>query len=1444
MSEITTDSVINAKTYMDISAKDIETGKNYAVAKIDVNNEKQFLRQFWDTDVSTENFWWLDSTHVMQLTNSKIIIHSKKSDSSTEDGYAVDDWNGNKWDSVEYDRAKYIDSSVSRYGVTSVFGSGTTALFWTLSSETDSNKINVSFYLPLSSMKKYTSSLSVNVVPLGEDLVSDYTEPVLNSYKPITAYALLSTAKISSTHIGHAVLMGFSIDKALCQWTCGFSDEDYICKHVITGYGFVGPDGSLTGGQIPSVAFDSRKGFATAVQEIKALPEGGGETTSIDGSFTIQGVYGNASQQWYVYKDIEKICSHYKFKLANDVSGDGGLSALYPVYLPIENHYSANYASTSFYVNKITGFLPSVTTLGAMFPFDNASFKTALTILTAIASPAIWYLTPSWTKFGFLEQSIGQFTYVYNTTSEQLVDNRKLDENKDNSSTNTTPLQISNGASLLDTFKDEGKVLTKDSLSFDKQERSQTILSDTTRANKVGGFWLALFMSGVLSGDNFGKSVQINSTQNQTSTSDIAKQFSQFAVENALTAATTDIGASASTNIALASKVVAVKTLDMFYSTSANSHMYAGPGYVCHNFVAQCVAQSVSNRFIQANQNGMFTLLIPLSKISMMIHTLALKAAAKLADKIAAATGTSSVAGTSAGSVLAAIALYVVNAVIQTAIDTNEFFMNILPDIAACLTSNYPSASFYKSGNISNHTIDIEAKHKYGNKHCTFMWPCFGASGTYMTLEKPKAVIESTKTEVNFGKETELWESLSVESSKGVVNLVDSDQIPHVTSTANDTFKDKLTGDLVSEYIYCYGLPSDKSKNGKMVYPDFPSDMSVIEGTDSFLPKKSFKNENIDVPLNFTPAPIQDYMLSEDWELSETANDTGVLWVGCKDTKLIDGAPSNIIITDSECLVACPYCALELNNQIEEEYVRPSVSTPTSLSFNQTGLNVVYEKKIYHGFDGVGYRTVQWQGSSGLDQEHLAFAYAFQINDHFKRSNILPANQFMGNFNSLPSVCINSYDKVYQDYRIDNLKIGSINTVSEENREQIRLSLPVFTELISTLPTFIKTLTSYKVDVFEGVTGLTSESRVTQGNYKVPKSTDFTINESVYRSTNEYINLLNDQGLSVKELVAKLGMQFVGSTPQQAFFYSANTRAYYVYTGGTVITKADVWNRFKDIKDGKWDFVNQEVVFQCLGNMTRLYDDTSDSDDEELDNLFIARLSGDGVKGEVNPPSKAIFDSTKESSWFKIYSMASGLVFQGPNRGIVNRFICLDYMLEDIISNRGKWKKVSRDVFNPFRKYKEDFKNVATRITEGVEGWTHNPFLLCTAPLGIDEQTDCLFEWELTFTWTDEMDTLYKDGSYACVNMMGQTMCPGGKKRSEVTHLYLTKELFTRGENSGYYSFRFSSRNGAGNREQLFIWSDSYIAMTGLKLSYKIITSKRQQAPATSQIDIQKLKEF
>ena len=127
----------------------------------------------------------------------------------------------------------------------------------------------------------------------------------------------------------------------------------------------------------------------------------------------------------------------------------------------------------------------------------------------------------------------------------------------------------------------------------------------------------------------------------------------------------------------------------------------------------------------------------------------------------------------------------------------------------------------------------------------------------------------------------------------------------------------------------------------------------------------------------------------------------------------------------------------------------------------------------------------------------------------------------------------------------------------------------------------------------------------------------------------------------------------------------------------------------------------------------------------------------------------------------------------------------------------------------------------------------------------IDRSVESIdFAFRRRFTWTDEMDMLYGDKDYACVNIMAQTMCPGGKKRTEPTHLYLYKELFTRSDNSGYYSFKFASRNGAGNREQLFIWSDAYIAMTGLTISYKIVTDNRTTPLATSQVDIQEMSEF
>ena len=186
---------------------------------------------------------------------------------------------------------------------------------------------------------------------------------------------------------------------------------------------------------------------------------------------------------------------------------------------------------------------------------------------------------------------------------------------------------------------------------------------------------------------------------------------------------------------------------------------------------------------------------------------------------------------------------------------------------------------------------------------------------------------------------------------------------------------------------------------------------------------------------------------------------------------------------------------------------------------------------------------------------------------------------------------------------------------------------------------------------------------------------------------------------------------------------------------------------------------------------------------------------------ELSPPIDTIFN---DRSWFKTLSMPSGIVYQGPNRCIINRYVISDYMYKSLKENAGHWKKVSREDYHPMREYKAKYETVDEQIGffVDVNGWTHNPFLLVTSPLGISEDVDCVYEWEITFAWTVEMDRIYEKDQYVCVNVAAETMTPGGKVMCRPTHIFLTKELFARSNNYGYYSFRFQSRNGAGNRER------------------------------------------
>ena len=1494
LSHVCIQSILDNKTFLDVTATNVncsvhdkdgnDNTNETKIASIEMNSEYQIVKQKWDTTVETENIWWLDNDHMMDLTSDKLTVYEKKYDPETGDAM-LDDWSGDQWEvKKEHMRSDYIDSTVIRYGVSSVYGSTASdrggALFWTMN-VLDTAHFRLNVYLPLDNMRRaFAQVFTIKELNYGETLPTE--DNILGMYTSMDAHALVSQAEVSATHVGYHFIFGIHVDSCLKQWSFIFKTEGWLLQRKITGYGYVAPNGSLTGGQFPEQHVTQDSGFVGAVHFVNDLADY--HNQSVDGVFTMSGVYGTQEQQWYLYKDIKKICSHFMFSEHTDVKNRGESIPLVAKWLPVQSNYSARYSSPSFMLNRLTGFLPVPTTLGSIFDFGVGAIDTLVNVLTAIACPSVWFLNICWIKLGFLQQTIGQFAYTYKTTDKDIdVDRNSIDINKGNDEAkgSSNPLQ-----SLLDAFKGNASTLTRDSLSFDKQEFEQTCTTKSGSNEGISAFWLALLQAGIggLNSAALQSKPVANGTVGKTTPGDAARIFSQFAIENALNVAASGFGANATDNVMLASKVTAVKTLDMFYSTSSNSNMYAGPGYVCHNMIGYCVAQSMSNRLLAGTQSSMFTALAFLSNLSYMFKTQILKSLSDLFEKMAKSVDKNGVFGMGSGTFfgnLIAMGMRSGQYITTRMIELNEFFFDMMPELLRAICPGFPNPKFNLVPGLSQHDIDIEAKHYYGSKHCLFMWPCFGCESTYFTKEEVQAVVKDVPVKVDFTPQN----NGIIKSGQGYRTMY-TQAIDNVTDNSNDSFKKSLYDYVHSHYIYAQGRSS---------IDNVPPDTAVVEGTSSFLPTVPFKNENIDIDSAFTIPPIQDYMLDSEWQIGKTAGPTGVLWTTVKDTKIIDGDTSNIIITDDFALVASPYVAIEVKRQIETDYIRPVAVTPNALAWNMTGLNVSYDSEMRHGFDGVGYRLVHWTGTSGLGTEYLTLEYCFFDNDHFKRSNKLQPNRFWGSFTSLPTVANKAdfNDSLYHQFEIDAKGIGTEQLTASENKNTMRNAIPLFTEQLSTMPAVVKALSSYRLDVISGVTSLTTQGRTTQSSYKVPKSVDFNINKHLYRATEEYVNELNDQGLAVGEVVSKMGLEFIGATPTQAFFYSEATRAYYSFVGANTITKQDVWNRFKDIRDGKWDFVNQNVVFQCIGNMSRLMDNVDDNDESLIDNIFIATMNGEqpGITGEITPPNTAVFDN---ESWFKTYSFSGGVAFQGPNRYIVNRFIVLDYMIDDIVANKGKWKKVPRNVFDPYRKYNEEFKTVNDRIgdsndytytkatafdsnatyyykndegkwkrayalteeqfllgdyytrtlTPVVEGWTHNPFLLATAPLGVDEDTDCMFEWQLTFTWTDEMDKLYGQNDYVCVNIMAQTMCPGGKKRCEPTHLFLHKGLFTHSENSGYYSFKFSSRNGAGNREQLFIWSDGYIAMTGLSLSYKAVTNRRTSPLAVEQNDIQEMSEF
>ena len=1421
------------------------TGPAVPIATLNFDDEYQFLKQQWEVTDKVENFWFVNPYgDILELNKFDFVYKTRLEDE-------VDDWNGNEY-SVKYTVAKntIITSDVVKYGVTNVNASGNPATsvlkayLWTLKL-TDGN-LTLSLYDLIGSTITLQSSydLVINKVNIGEVLNRSVQVSKLNTYSDITASDLAFDAAYSATAVAGKVVFGIHLDSNFNQWAIVIDTTNNLVTKIIQGYGYVGLDGTLTGGQIPDKYFDSTKGFSDTVWPLDYLNTYNGtqdserEVKSIAELYTLPSVVvGTDVQQWYIDTKLSGIVSRLSF---NQDSGD-----FTKVVLPITNSYSVVYDSPSFYTRMITDKDIKRKFFQDIIPdFDNIDSnvkKLFQTFMMFAANPVIYLTIPRISLSGYLQQTLGQYAYVHYTSNNVTV--QKEDAKK-------SDLQEESGLDINDeeeveTTTSYNKLVSSDELSFNTQ-----VVKQTAKADEYQFPFLLFTLSAlaVSAANMLIDKLQVNNKQNQSSTSDKGRKFSQVFLQNMDALSASNMNQSGLTPT-MTSVVAGTCTLDMFYSTADKQHIYAGPGFVSHNFVAQCVAQSVTSTHFELNQLSMQYIFKHLTLFPTMLLVKALEATQKLLYEEANITGrlevTAMGSGTNAAGVAAGIVLAIFAEALNATIKLYNTFLNFAEKILDALGGEQLQSNV--TAMQSRHTYDIEGKHKYGEKNETFMWPCWccGENKPY----SDETVVGKTDNKV-WSLHQKKWDATILKPGTygNNTDIITDATIPFVTRKTSDAARLTWQSDEVAYFIAnCYGKSTEVL---------LPNDYAYVIGTEAFLSKTPFRNENIDCsePV-FATQVAQDYIIDRNWRLSRTTAMGKTVWISCDDTKVIDGEPSNIVVTPFFCGVASPYTAIEIRRGVNPKFIRPWAITPDALALNNTGKNVIYKRKLYHAFDGIGQRLVNWVGPAAMNKQKRAMHYCFQVNDRFKRSNKLPPSQWFGNFDSSPVVAVDVdiEDKLYNDVMMPSKNIGMDAGVVGEYKNVTRYSLPVFSEFINMLPATVRTLAPYKLAVVDGITSLTTDMRNTQSAYKAPESIDFTINKQIYRMTPEYIcSVRTEKGVTVTEdLCPTLGLTYIGATPFEAFFYSQATRQYYSYTGGTSLTVVDMMERFRDIQSGKYDFISQQVVMQCLSTFDRL-DRFVHDDSDETDNIMVLLFKDRSVSGELQPPTTVLFNS---NSWFKIISMPTGVVYQGPNRCSINRAICNEYMYKGITDNAqsNSWIKMSREDYHPFRTYIDTngdeyrFTSItADRASQHIAlmGWTHNPFLLVTSPLGISQEVDCIYEWTVTFAWTHDMVNIYTgEEFYACVNVMAETYANGGKVLSRPTHVYLTRNLFARSNNPGYYSFTYQSKNGAGNRERLHIWCDSFIAISSIQCEYKPITEKRNSV-LTSQSDVSGMKEF
>lgn len=555
-----------------------------------------------------------------------------------------------------------------------------------------------------------------------------------------------------------------------------------------------------------------------------------------------------------------------------------------------------------------------------------------------------------------------------------------------------------------------------------------------------------------------------------------------------------------------------------------------------------------------------------------------------------------------------------------------------------------------------------------------------------------------------------------------------------------------------------------------------------------------------------------DYCIDRGNKLYLNSSGSGVLGVTIDDTMVLDGMYSNMVINPDNVLLASNYITMKLKQGVDSDFdLKPVVPTADGVLLNLTGgYNFVRQNTLYHACSGYTNRIGKLVGTDGTDKELSNQVYSTLGQEtEFKVGSILPPLNYLGYFKAPPTVNYRWGVNFYSRF-LDN------EFEAQENINALRIAAPCTVDVAQRVPAYIRTKAAYELIVVDGVTSFCTGGRLTTP-IKVPTEFDFVQWGDAYRQSADWISRVRN-GLVEKKICGTVGLNYVGSTSKLSWFFGPSLREFFHFKGGDVMESVGNGFRFRDVRNGKWDLVAQEIVFKS-----------------ELErNLRTLVKVDDEFLGTLDRPHVYMGD-------YDHYGLSCGLVVQsdgteteGMEQCQVYRNVLHNYMLlsgMSILENLGKWKKVKGDNISDFfedRVY--DKENLPS-------GYLHNPFHLATTYYGLADNVECRFAWKLNFIINDLMRVIMKD-SYVQVNICAETITVGGTVVSPVTHVYLTKELFTRSSDyNGYWTFVYYSENGLGSREKLYIWGDGLFGLEKFECGI-LECGKMRAAPALIRVDV------